>query len=224
MKTVVLSLGGSLIVPDKVDVLFLKKLRKIILDFVKKKNRVIIVCGGGKVCRDYNSSAEKIVKVSNVDLDRMGIKATELNAELVRVIFGKYAYPKVVPDYRKKNLKFKILVGCGYLPGTSSDYDAVMWGKNYNADYIVNMTNVDYIYTKDPKKFKDAKKLKELNWKDMQKIVGLKWKAGTNLPFDPIATKLAGKFNQKIAFLNGKKLKNFENFLKGKKFNGSIIC
>ena len=95
MKTVVLSLGGSLIVPDKVDVLFLKKLRKIILDFVKKKNRVIIVCGGGKVCRDYNSSAEKIVKVSNVDLDRMGIKATELNVQNIKESSSMYRYKRM---------------------------------------------------------------------------------------------------------------------------------
>jgi uridylate kinase len=63
MKTIVLSLGGSLIVPDKIDYPFLKKFRELILSFVKRGNKVIIVCGGGKTCRKYNSAAEKIVKV-----------------------------------------------------------------------------------------------------------------------------------------------------------------
>ena len=41
MKTIVMSLGGSLIAPDKLDVNFLKKFKKIILDYTKKGNRVI---------------------------------------------------------------------------------------------------------------------------------------------------------------------------------------
>ncbi len=212
-----------MIVPNEIDFLFLKKFKKTIFDFVKKGGRVIIVCGGGKTCRKYNSAAEKVSKISNVELDKLGIKATELNAELVRVIFGKYAYPEIVPDYRKKNLKFKILVSCGFLPGTSSDYDAVMWGKNYNADYVVNLTDVDYVYTKDPGKYKDAKRLDRLDWKTMQGIVGFKWKAGAQFPFDPIATEIAGKLKLRVAFLNGKNIKNFDNFLKGKKFKGSVI-
>ena len=223
MKTIVLSLGGSLIVPNNIDFLFLKKFRKSILNFIKKGNRVIIVCGGGKTCRNYNKAVSKITKISNKNLDKLGIKSTELNAELVRVIFEKYAYPKIEPNYNKKNLKFKILVGCGFLPGTSSDYDAVMWAKNYNADYIVNLTDVDYVYTKDPAKYKKAKKIESLDWNTLQKIVGLKWKAGAQFPFDPIATKIAKKLKLKLVFLNGKNIKNFENFLNNKKFKGSVV-
>ena len=223
MKTIVLSLGGSLIVPNNIDFLFLKKFRKSILNFIKKGNRVIIVCGGGKTCRNYDNAAKKITKISNENLDKLGIKSTKLNAELVRVIFGKYAYSKIEPNYNKKNLKFKILIGCGFLPGTSSDYDAVMWAKNYNADYIVNLTDVDYVYTKDPAKYKKAKKIESLDWNTLQKIVGLKWKAGAQFPFDPIATKIAKKLKLKLVFLNGKNIKNFENFLNNKKFKGSII-
>ncbi len=223
MKTIVLSLGGSLIVPDKIDTNFLKKFRKAIISFIKKGNRVIIVCGGGKTCRNYLNTAKNIAKISNKELDKLGIKSTELNAELLRVIFGEYAYPEIQLNYNKKNLKFKILLSCGFLPGTSSDYDAVMWAKNYNADYIANLTDVDYVYTKDPEKYKDAKKLKTLDWKTMQKIVGKKWEAGLQFPFDPIATKLAGKLNQKIAFINPKNTNNFRNFLDGKHFKGSVV-
>ena len=223
MKTVVLSLGGSLIVPDKIDINFLKKFRKAIINFVKKGNRMIIVCGGGKTCRNYLNTAKKITDISNKELDRLGIKSTELNAELLRIIFGKYAYPEIQQDYNKKNLKFKILISCGFLPGTSSDYDAVMWAKNYNADCIANLTDVDYVYTKDPGKYKDSKKLKDLDWKTMQKIVGKKWEAGLQFPFDPIATKMAAKLKQKITFINPKNINNFRNFLDGKQFKGSVV-
>jgi uridylate kinase len=223
MKTVVLSLGGSLIVPDKVDYVFLKNFRELILRFVKKGNRVVIVCGGGKTCRNYNSAAEKIVRVPNIELDIMGIKATELNAELVRVIFGKYAHRVIIPNFNTKNLKSKIIVGCGWKHGTSSDYDAVMWAKNYKADYVVNLTNIDYIYTKDPRKYKTAVKLEKLGWNLMQNIVGNEWKAGLNVPFDPIATKIAKKLKLKVAFISGKNIKSLNDLLAGKKFKGSMV-
>tara|TARA_Y100000310_G_scaffold233653_1_gene236552 strand:+ start:257 stop:931 length:675 start_codon:yes stop_codon:yes gene_type:complete len=223
MKTVVLSLGGSLIVPNEIDYVFLKKFKELILKFVKKGNKLIIVTGGGMTCRKYNSAAEKIVKVPNIELDIMGIKATELNAELVRVIFGKYAHKVVVPNFNTKNLKAKIIIGCGWKPGTSSDYDAVMWAKNYKADYVVNLTNIDYIHTKDPRYHKDAKKLEKLDWKQMQSIVGTKWNAGLNVPFDPIATKIARKLKLKVAFISGKNIKSLNDFLAGKKFKGSLV-
>jgi uridylate kinase len=212
-----------LIVPNEIDISFLKEFKEVILDFVSRGNKFIIVCGGGRTCRKYNDAAKSIVNPSNEDLDRLGIKATELNAELLRVIFGKKAYSKVELDYNKKNLKFQILLSCGFLPGTSSDYDAVLWAKNYRADYAVNLTNVDYIYDKDPNKFSDAKKLENLDWKTMQKIVGTKWAAGMQFPFDPIATKIASKLKLKVVFLNGKNIENFRKFLKGEEFVGSVI-
>jgi uridylate kinase len=222
MKTIVMSLGGSIIVPEKIDVEFLKKFRKVILNFVSKGNKVIIITGGGKTCRVYNLAAEKIVKPSHTDLDWMGIAATKLNGELIRVMFGKIAHKKIVPDYNTKGIKSKIIIGSGHLPGCSSDLDAVMWAKNYKADYVINLSDVDYIYDKNPK-LKDAKPLPELTWNQMQKLVGTKWKAGANFPFDPIATKLCKKLKLKLVFMNGRNIKNIDNFLKGKKFKGSLV-
>ena len=58
---------------------------------------------------------------------------------------------------------------------------------------VINLTNVDYVYNKNPKKFKDAKPIKDLTWKQFKKIIGGKWSPGANVPFDPIASKLAEK-------------------------------
>ncbi len=60
MNTTVISLGGSIIVPDKIDVPFLKKLKTTILSHIKKGNRVVLVCGGGSVCRTYQKAATKL--------------------------------------------------------------------------------------------------------------------------------------------------------------------
>jgi uridylate kinase len=47
----VLSLGGSLIISDKVNIELLEKFRKTLLK--NKKYRFVVVCGGGKTARNY---------------------------------------------------------------------------------------------------------------------------------------------------------------------------
>src|SRR3989344_4294286 len=100
MEVILISLGGSVIVPDRIDVGFLKKFRKLIL---KQKNRkFVVVCGGGKTCRRYQKAASEITKTSEEDLDWLGIHATRLNAHLLRTVFGDAAHKKVISGFREK--------------------------------------------------------------------------------------------------------------------------
>ncbi|MAG08216.1 UMP kinase [Candidatus Woesearchaeota archaeon] len=223
-KTVIISLGGSIIAPDEVDVSFLKGFRKIILDFVKDGNRAVIVCGGGRVCRRYYEYAAKIAKVKDTDYDWIGIMATRLNAELVRAIFSEQAYEKVIIDYSKKvNTDKKIIVCAGWLPGCSTDKDAVLFADSLNASAVINLSNVEYVYDKDPKKYKDAKPLENISWKDFRRVVGNKWKAGMNLPFDPVASEKAEKLGIKVIIMKGTELENFKGFLENKEFKGTVV-
>lgn len=225
-NTIIISLGGSLIVPNKIDVDFLKKFRQLILDFVKKGNRVVIVTGGGKICRKYDAAVKNIFpRVNKVNLDWLGIAVTKLNAEFLRVLFSKLAYERVIGNPTQKVItNKKILFGSGWLPGSSSDKDAVLLAKTFGAKTIVNLTNVDYVYDKNPKKFKDTKPLKNITWSDFKKIVGVKWDPGANWPFDPVAAKLAQNYKLRVIVCNGRKLENFKNILLGKKFVGTMIC
>jgi len=54
-EVVVLSLGGSLIIPNNVDITFLRKFKKVILRNIKKY-KFIVVCGGGSIARKYISA------------------------------------------------------------------------------------------------------------------------------------------------------------------------
>ena len=222
---VVLSLGGSIIVPGKIDISFLKKFRKIILDFVKKGNKVAIIAGGGMPARLYQQAAKKLSpKISQEELDWVGIKATHLNAELVRTVFGSVAYEKVIENPTAKvRTKKPIFIGAGWKPGCSTDKDAVLLAKNLGMDTIVNMTNIEYVYDKDPRKFRDAKPLKSITWNKMQQIVGTKWVPGANFPFDPVATKECKRHKLKVVIMKGTDLSNIKNFLAGKKFTGTTI-
>ena len=222
---VVLSLGGSIIVPGKVDIAFLRKFRQIIIDFVKKGNRVAIIAGGGKTARFYMEAEKKLTPdASQEDLDWIGIKATHINAELVRVMFRGKAYEKVIENPTAKiRTKKPIFVGAGWKPGCSTDKDAVLLAKNLGMKTIVNLTNIEYVYDKDPRKFRDAKPLKKINWKRMQEIVGTKWIPGSNLPFDPVATKECARHRLRVVIMKGTDLANLKNFLNGKKYKGTTI-
>jgi uridylate kinase len=224
---VVISLGGSLIVPEGIDTAFLKQFREIILEFTKK-NTVIIVCGGGKVCRNYQAAAKDVAasakaKVSDEDLDWIGIKSTRLNAELVRAIFADAAHNEVVGNPEEKlSTKKRIIIGAGYVPGHSSDLDAVQLAENFGAGMVINMSNIDYVYDKDPRKFPDAKKIEKMPWKEFLKLTGGEWVPGKNVPFDPVASRLAMKSKINVVVL-GKDLDNLSSCLKGKKFKGTVI-
>ena len=212
-----------MVVPGKIDAVFLKKFRKVVLGFIKKGNKIVIVCGGGKVCRDYQNAASKVTKLHEEDLDWLGIHATRLNAHLLRTIFRKEAYARIIknPTGKIKTGK-KVIIASGWKPGCSTDYDGVLLAKNMKVKTMINMTNLDYVHDKNPTLYKKTKVIKKLDWKQMRKIVGSKWSPGLNSPFDPEACKLAEKLKLKVIMI-GRNVSNFENVLKGKKFKGSVI-
>ena len=225
MSNYVISLGGSLIVPDQIDTEFLKSFRKLILKFVAKGDNFVIVCGGGKVCRRYTAALSEIIKATKEQKDWVGIYATWLNAKFIQAMFKDKAYKDVIIEVDKKlgKVNEKIIVAGGWKPGCSTDNDAVLLAQKFKINNIINLTDIDYVYDKDPKKFSDAKPLKNLTWKEYKKIIGGKWTPGLHLPFDPLASKLAEQLKYSVAILNGTKLKNLNNYLLGRKFTGTVL-
>jgi len=220
-EVIVLSLGGSVIVPEKIDINFLKNFKKLILKNLKKY-KFILITGGGYTCRLYQKAADSVIKLKTEELDWLGIHSTRLNAHLIKTILGKNAYKNIITNPNDK-IKFdNVLVGAGWKPGWSTDYDAVVLAKNYKAKTVINMTNINYLHDKNPKKYKKTKIIKKTDWKGFRKIVGNKWIPGLNVPFDPVAAKLAQKLKLRLVLI-GNNLKNFDNFLKNKKFKGSIV-
>jgi uridylate kinase len=219
-EVLVISVGGSLIVPDLIDTDFLLEFKKIILNQNKK---FIIICGGGRTARKYQEAAKRIINLRRGDLDWLGIHSTRLNAHLMRTIFKEVACSRIIKNPTEKIIfNERILIASGWKPGFSTDYDAVLLAKNFGVKKLINLTNVDYVYTKDPK-FSDAKPIKEISWKDFRKLLPEKWDPGLNTPFDPVAAKEAEKIGLEVVVMNGKKLKNFENYLGGKEFIGTKI-
>ena len=223
-ELIVISLGGSLIVPDGIDVAFLKKLRRLIVSRIKNGKRFIIICGGGRTCRNYQAAAKKIVSLTEQDVDWLGIHSTKLNAHLLRTIFFKEANAKIIYDPTEKiKLSKNILIAAGWKPGWSTDYDAVMLAKTYGAKKIINLSNIDYVYDRDPRKYPDARPIKKISWTRFIAMLPSKWSPGLNSPFDPVASRLARKHGFEVVIMNGKKINNLNNCLGGKPYIGTNI-
>lgn len=221
LNTLIISLGGSIIVPGEIDKVFLKRFREIILSL--EQTRFMIICGGGKICRDYQNVAKEIAEITKEDLDWIGIRATRLNAELVRAAFGKMAYEKVIHDPDEDiDMSKRIVIGAGFEPGSSTDLRAVQVAKRFGAGQVVNMSNIDYVYSDDPKNNPDAKKLTDITWADFRKLVGNEWSPGLNMPFDPIASKAAEAAGLKVVII-GNDMGNLEKLLKEEPFRGTTI-
>lgn len=226
-EIIVLSLGGSIVVPNGgIDINFLKKFNKFIRKQVKNGKRFLIVVGGGKIARHYRDAGKDVIgKISNEDLDWLAIHATRINAHLIRTIFQDIAHPRIVENYDKKlrNWKEPVAIGAGWKPGWSTDYDAVLLARDYKASIVINLSNIDYVYDKDPSVHPDAQPVKKATWDFFETLVGDKWVPGLNAPFDPIATKLAKQLGLTVIFVNGRNLNNVERILNGESFKGTVI-
>ncbi len=229
--TYIISLGGSLIVPPEgIDWKFLKKFRKLIVAEIRNEKKFVIITGGGSTCRKYQEAARKVTKLTKDDQDWLGIHTTRLNAHLIKTIFRKYTHPRINKNPRTKaDLKKhfakgeSIMVAAGWRPGWSTDYVATILAERLKASTVINLSNISYVYDKDPNKYKTAKKIKDISWKDFRKIVGNKWDPGLNAPFDPVASQLAEKLKLKVIIAKGKNISNLNKIFKNKKFIGTVI-
>ncbi|MBP9711723.1 MAG: UMP kinase [Candidatus Pacebacteria bacterium] len=223
-EIIIISLGGSLIIPQEIDVDFLKSFKEMILRYVEQGKRFVIITGGGKVCRKYQDAGRKVRDLTSDDLDWLGIHTTRLNAEFVKILFGDVAEEAVIIDPTLPvNFNKSVVFGGGWKPGWSTDYVAVVLGSQLGAKKIINLSNIDYAYDKDPNKFSDAQKIEKISWLEYEKLIPREWNPGLSTPFDPIASRLAQADNMEVVILNGKNIRNLEKCIDGGDFIGTHI-
>jgi len=226
-KIVVISLGGSLIVPEKINVSLLEELRRILLKNTKKY-KFAVVCGGGSVARTYIKGLEQEkTREKQYFQCLLGISVTRTNARFMTYFFGRDANQGMPHDMKdiENLLKRNDIVFCGalrYGKHETSDGTAAKLAHHFNTDFI-NLTNVNGLHDKNPKKFRNAKFISEISHKDFYKMAKkIEFKPGQHFILDQKAAKIIKK-HKTITFILGPELKNLDNLLNGKHFVGTII-
>jgi uridylate kinase len=224
-KPIIISLGGSIFSrPEGLDIEYLKKFSSLIHSYVATGHRFVIVTGGGAICRTYQQAAQQITNASHDDLDWIGIASTRINAQLVRTALSDIAHPEIIENPTQPPQVTKpVVIGAGYIPGRSSDHDAVLLAKYYGATTIINLGSAEFVYTDDPKKEINAQKFFDLTWEQYLKIIPNNWQPGMNAPFDPTAAKEAKGQAMSVLIMGGRNLENFDLLLRQGKVDGTLI-
>jgi uridylate kinase len=226
-RVIVLSLGGSLIIPESgIDTRYLKEFKKIILKNINKC-KFVVVCGGGSIARKYIHALGE-VGMNETLQSFAGISATRMNARFMSYFFKQdqeRGIPHKMRELKKYVRKYDV-VFCGaleYKPHQTSDSTSAQIAREFRTIFI-NLTDVAGLHDKNPKKYKDAKFIPAISWKGFYKLANKeKFKPGQHFVLDQTASKII--MDNKIpTYILGKNMNQLDNLLNGKKFKGTKIA
>lgn len=214
---VVLRIGGSVLVPEDVD----RKVVKVIVrevKKVKKEHTLFVVVGGGRTARKYIETARDYTVLED-SLDLLGISASRMNALLLAVCLGDSEVIEEVNDVFKTE---KTPVLGGTVPGQTTDTVAASVAEMVGADLMVKVTNVDGIYTADPKKDKNAEKIPKMSFDDLEKFCKKRFEAGLSSVIDPVAAEIIRRNRLKVVVIGREDLEDLLKVIGGT-HSGTVI-
>jgi uridylate kinase len=223
----VLKLGGSLLYDDMGRILTdrVRAYAKVVNSFVEDGHSMVVVVGGGKPARLFIAAAREL-GASEAQCDWLGIKIARNNAELLCAALGNIAYPKIVETLDELETAISpgnvVLMG-GLTPGQSTNAVAALAAETVQADMLLNATNVDGIYDRDPKE-PGAKKLDSVTVAELSQILsGTGTRAGEYKLFDPVAIRVVGRSKIPTVIFNGNDPDNLLRIVKGKDVGSRIV-
>ncbi len=229
MDKICVSLGGALISSQNgFNTKYVLELSRVIQK--EKNSRFTIMCGGGYHAKMLIEAAKKAGVVSNIELDKIGIRVTKMNALVVRDIFeanGLDVVPNIpnsTDEFRNVMRNYRVIVAGGFIEGVTTDADAVLAAEAMGCKSLINVSKIGYVYNKDPNKFSDAKKHASLTYAELIKISSEsdERKPRSHVIFDSIAALLAARSKIEVRFVDGN-IKNFEAAIHGKPHNGTTV-
>jgi len=216
------------VAPEGVDGKFLRDFADLVRSLLDedKERRFIFVVGGGGPARAWQNAYREVCgsAARDEEADWIGITATRLNAQLVKAVMSEWCFQDVVTDpTAAEPISGRVLVAAGWKPGFSSDNDAVLLAGRFKAQTVINLSNIEKVYTGDPRKDPSARPLDRISWDDFRAMVGDTWVPGTNVPFDPIASRHAQELGLKVICAAGRNLENLKKIISGGEFTGTTI-
>jgi uridylate kinase len=218
------SIGGSILIDEKPNVTKIAKFSESINRLSAEGYNFALVVGGGRACRNYQAAA-KALGANNYFLDELGIMVTRINATLLTQSVDN-AYPRVLTNvsHVKRALNAgRIPILGGQIPGFTTDAVAALIAEQMQGQFI-NLSNVDGVYSSDPKKSKNAKFYPELSYERLISIIQVvESKPGQNVVLDLPASLILKRSKIPALFVNGNDLDNFEAAVRGQEFRGTVV-
>jgi uridylate kinase len=221
-KRIVIKLSGKIFGMDNAKVL--KDYAEFLVK-ISKTCQPIVIAGGGNIARHYISHARS----SGADestLDELGIEISRLNAKLLIYALKNKAYshpPTTLQEVRHAVDDGLIVVAGGLHPGQSTNGTAALIAEKVQAEQFLNATDVDGVYDKDPNKFKNAKKFRRIDLKNLKSmLVHEDSVAGGYDLMDIVALKIIERSKIKTRILKATP-KNIESAIKGGNVGTEII-
>jgi uridylate kinase len=224
MKAVV-KLSGSAF-PESLETGLVKSYAAELRSLRGEGHELVVVAGGGANARNYIRALRELGG-SESHCDEIGIRVSRLNALLLISALGASAHPLVPEDLNQLLAYFstgKIVVMGGLQPGHSTNAVAALAAEAIDADLLVNTTDVDGIYTADPRMDPSARRLEEIRAGELLKMVlgGSLW-AGAYELMDPVAVGIIARSNLPALVVNGADPKNLTRALRGERIGTRII-
>lgn len=226
----VIKVGGSILSLSEEEIFSFKEAKTLKQTFDGIDNKQYILCvGGGFLCRKY----QKLMKENNIidkEQHNIGVASINMNAVMLKSVFGEEAEEEILKykDYDENYsivFKKKFMITAAGSPGHSSDWNTVKLALRSNSKIIISLKNIDGVYTKDPKKYPEAKHLESISWDEYINIIGNPsvFEPGGNYPVDIYAAKLAKEKGIKFYIISGSDFDNMKKSINGEKFKGTII-
>ncbi len=226
-KKIVLKLGGSVFYKENMvlEVDRVKEIISIVNTLHDEGNDVAIVVGGGKLARVIIQASDVLGHVNTIK-DMLAVESTRIHALLIIASLKDKAYllvPRSFEEVGNALSSGKIVVTGGFQPGQSTNAVSALIAEYWGADLLINLTDVDKVYDKDPKKHPDAKPLDTMTTDEFMKIISEQdEKPGKYKLFDRVGCEIVRRSNIKLIITNGSDPKNIIKAVKGESV-GTII-
>ncbi|MCD6227488.1 UMP kinase [Candidatus Micrarchaeota archaeon] len=226
-KRIIFSLGGSVVNPGRLNIQFITHFCELLKGI--KMYKFGIVIGGGRLARNMVAEVRRINDDSYL-LDMIGIYSTRVNAQAVLSCFAGYGLNVFHDVCRTVSCASRAMERHDYVfmggtqPGHTTDYVSVRLAANSGALKVINISNVDAVYNMDPRKHKNAVKIKTMSHDELVSIVTNKGYAPSqNIIFDQKAAKLAKRHRIELHFISAKNVNDVAKALRGEAHRGTVV-
>jgi len=220
----VVRVGGS-VVASPLNPELINKYVELLGDLRRRGHVVAAVVGGGSLSRDLIRAAEA-VGLGQSAQDEVAISVSRVVAQLFGLKLGKLGFlpvPTTVEDAAREFERGRVIVMGGLRPGMTTDAVAALLAERVKADLLVKATDQDGIYSRDPRRFPDARKLDSVSFVDLAKLFEVdRHVAGIHQIVDPKAVVVLKRLRLRTVVVNGFRPENVLLAVNGERV-GTVI-